>query len=89
MSPTKAKSYLQEKPSENPLTSSKPNVLTYAGFKIVDNALVVFIAFLVVGFSIAGAFLDCNNYKSSSWFLDIAKVCLGVLLGLISPGRRK
>ena len=60
---------------------SKTSVMEYALIKIVDNALVISIFILTIGFSAVGAWLEIRNYDCSHWFLDIAKVSFGVLLG--------
>ena len=71
-------------------TGDKPRLRDYAFIKICDNGLVLLLLFLVLLFVAAGYSLAIFSSESKyiTWFFDVAKLCLGVFLGLFA-GKRK
>ena len=63
-----------------------PGAFHYMFIKIVDNGLIFSLFILVLLFAYFG--LKTQDLSKQQWCLDIAKICLGVFLGLFA-GKRK
>ena len=79
--------YSASKAKTNELSGSHPKVLEYFLIKLIDNGLLATIVFLTILFAGVGAYLQCQKPEAGMWFLDLAKLAFGVILGMIAQKR--
>ena len=69
-------------------TGQKSSVCHYLLLRLADNIAIALLTMLTLLLASAGLFLPPKNPDGSRWALDAAKLCLGVLLGLLAGRKR-
>ncbi|MCX2684049.1 hypothetical protein OO306_00620 [Pseudomonas sp. DCB_AW] len=86
------KTYAQSRAAIAPGSGAQPSVSEYLSIKLADNWIAVVVVCVMLVFAIAGVATLCLGgaevVKSSVWFFDAAKLCLGVFLGLLTGGKK-
>ena len=70
-------------------TGTKPRIRDYVVIKMCDNALIVFLVFLILLFPAVGVLLEIKKIANvSPWFFEVGKLCFGIFVGLFAAKRK-